>query len=314
MPVGRAASAERSIRSVLAQRTAAPFELVLVGTGIGTWDDARVVVVECEDPNPARRRNLGVRESCGEILAFVDDDAYARENWLETADALFRARSDLSALGGPDPAPADSTVAELIADSLLATPFIGSSVAAHECRRETFLVKKAHDIALVNLFVRRDAFDVAGGFDESIGYIGEDSALLRILIRTGKVLYSEHVIVEHRRRKFPHEYLSQRFRYRRKGGILLVTRGVGSGEPKLWALLLSCALFVLALATAPSIAAILLLLYGALTLALAWRTSRLPRRWRLVLPFAFLLHHSVYVLGLLAGLGAGFARRIHGRG
>ena len=36
------------------------------------------------------------------------------------------------AVGGPDPAPADSTFAELVSDTLLATPWIGSGVAAHE--------------------------------------------------------------------------------------------------------------------------------------------------------------------------------------
>lgn len=309
MPVSRAALAGRSILSVLAQRTAASFELILVGNSIGSFDDPRVVVVDCDDINPARRRNRGVSHSRGEILAFIDDDAYARENWLEAADAIFRERPELLAIGGPDPAPSDSTIAELFSDSLLATPYIGSSVAAHECRRDTFLVRKAHDVALVNLFVRRDAFDAAGGFDESIGYIGEDSALLRILLASGGVLYSEHVIVEHRRRAFPGPYLRQRFRYRRKGGAMMVRRGTALSEPKVWALLLAALIFLAALLAAPRIAALLLVGYLAAMFALSWKNSRLPRRWRLLLPFAFFVHHAVYAGGLIVGFVDGAVRR-----
>ena len=75
----------------------------------------------------------------------------------------------------PDPAPPDSTVPELISDTLLATRYIGSGLACHESRAGVFDLEHASDIALVNLFVRRSAFT---GFDESIGYIGEDTALL----------------------------------------------------------------------------------------------------------------------------------------
>ena len=47
-------------------------------------------------------------------------------------------------------------LAELISDTLLATPLIGSGVAAHENRRGMFDVAHASDVALVNLFVRRE--------------------------------------------------------------------------------------------------------------------------------------------------------------
>ena len=98
----------------------------------------------------------------GEVLAFIDDDAVADRHWLANAVTYLDAHPEVLVLGGPDPAPDDSSIAELISDTLLATPWIGSGVAAHENRRGTFAVRHPSDIALVNLFVRREAFT---GFD-----------------------------------------------------------------------------------------------------------------------------------------------------
>ena len=310
IPIGRPDEAGRSIRSVLDQKTSREFEVLLVGDVEIEVADSRVRSIVVADRNPAHRRNLAAREAVGEILAFLDDDAYARPDWLESAAAVFESRPEVLAAGGPDPAPPDSTISELFSDTLLATPVIGSSVAAHESRRGVWNVEKPHDVALVNLFVRKRDFDLAGGFDESIGYIGEDSALLRVLLGKGLVLYSEHIIVEHRRRPFPGPYLKQRFRYRRKSGRLLLQRGVGRGEPKVYALLIAGVAFPLLLLFAPSMAGIALALYFALTLKLSWRSSRrLPPPLRLLVPFAFLAHHATYFVGLALGIVEGLARR-----
>ena len=61
-------------------------------------------------------------------------------------------------------APKDSTPAELISETLLATPLIGSGVACHENRPGIFAITNASDVALVNLFVRKSSFR---GFDEA---------------------------------------------------------------------------------------------------------------------------------------------------
>src|SRR5262249_17884339 len=149
-------------------------------------------------------------------------DAVADRRWLATAVAYLDDHPDVLALGGPDPAPADSTPAELVSETLLATPLIGSGLACHENRPGVFAVTNASDVALVNLFVRRAAFC---GFDEAIGYIGEDTALLSSLLP--HVVYHGEVRVFHRRRAFPGPYLRQRWRYRVKTGEMLA-RGAPS--------------------------------------------------------------------------------------
>src|SRR3990172_9024422 len=45
-------------------------------------------------------RNRGIRESRGEIVAFVDDDVYFSPCWLEALASFFQRRPDVSCIGG----------------------------------------------------------------------------------------------------------------------------------------------------------------------------------------------------------------------
>ncbi|MEO6487720.1 MAG: glycosyltransferase, partial [Thermoanaerobaculia bacterium] len=282
-----------------------PFELIVVSAKPLQHlpDDNRLRNVIEPDRNPATRRNRAVSAGSGEILAFIDDDARANPRWLATACAYLDAHPEVLALGGPDPAPPDSTESELISDTLLATPRIGSGVAAHENRRGVFPIRSPSDIALVNLFVRRSAFT---GFDEAVGYIGEDTRLIEQLMERGQVIYHDGVVVFHRRRAFPGPYLRQRWRYRVKTGQLM-RRGSRSHRrnPKIVAFLVAG---TVALALAPIVS----IPYALLTLILGARATRLrPRRWPII-PFAFALHHLTYYFGILWGMVQGSGLRARG--
>lgn len=297
MPVERiGGDAERAIASVLGQEAPFPFELIVVSAApLALAGRARVTNVVEANRNPATRRNRAVSVARGELLAFIDDDATADAHWLATAAAYFDAHPDVLAIGGPDPAPPDSSVPELIADTLLATRFIGSGVACHENRRGVFDLRHATDVALVNLFVRRSAFTA---FDEAIGYIGEDTSLVDELLQRGRVVYHDGVRVFHRRRAFPGPYLRQRWRYRVKTGRMFA-RGSRAHRrnPKVAAFLVA-GFFGLLLA--PLVA----LPYALLTLALAIPATRLPLRWWPVIPFAFAAHHLTYWFGIVTGISS----------
>jgi glycosyltransferase involved in cell wall biosynthesis len=295
MPVERiGGDAERAIASVLRQEAPFPFELIVVSAqALELPAETRVMNVVEGNRNPATRRNRGVSLASGEILAFIDDDAFAAPDWLASAVTYFDAHPEALALGGPDPAPDDSTIAELVSDTLLATPYIGSGIAAHESRRGTFALRQPSDIALVNLFVRRGAFTP---FDEAIGYIGEDTALIETLMTRGAVVYCDAVRVFHRRRAFPGPYLRQRWRYRVKTGEMLA-RGATAyrGNRKI-------TLFLIAAFAGIVTLPISLPLYFVATFLLGVRVTRLPLRTWPIIPFAFLLHHATYLGGILWGL------------
>ena len=295
MPVERTGGdAERAIVSVLNQEAPFAFELIVVSAApLNLPPEARITNVTEPNRNPATRRNRAVSVATGEILAFIDDDAVADPRWLAAAVNYLDAHPDVLAVGGPDPAPPDSTIEELISDTLLATPWIGSGVACHENRRGVFDLRHAHDVALVNLFVRRSAFT---GFDEGIGYIGEDTHLLEELMQRGRVVYHQDVRVFHRRRAFPGPYLRQRWRYRVKTGRMLAAGSrAHRGNPKIQAFLVAG---LLGLLFAPLVA----IPYAVVTFVLGVRATRLPPRWWPVIPFAFAAHHVTYWMGMVTGM------------
>ncbi|HSP32911.1 MAG TPA: glycosyltransferase, partial [Thermoanaerobaculia bacterium] len=290
--------AERAIESVLNQEAPFPFELIVITAGPLEPGDDRIRNIVESNRNPATRRNRAASVATGEILAFIDDDARADRRWLATAVAFFDRYPDVLAIGGPDPAPDDSTIAELVSDTLLATRWIGSGVAAHENRRGIFDVGSPSDVALVNLFVRRSVFS---GFSEKIGYIGEDTALIEDLLERGRVVYHDGVRVVHRRRAFPGAYLRQRWRYRMKTGELFV-EGRRVNEAKIVAFLTVGTISIL-------LVPVVAIPYIALTLILGIRATRLPRSKWASIPVAFAAHHLTYYFAILWGMLRALIRR-----
>ncbi|HVT03510.1 MAG TPA: glycosyltransferase [Thermoanaerobaculia bacterium] len=290
----------RTLESLKTQKTTFSLEVILIGNVTGVVADSGLRSIPFTDRNPARRRNEAAKVARGRVLAFIDDDAAANSEWLETAISFLDAHPDTVAMGGPDPGPVAAPVSEKISDMLLAARWVGSGVLCHEARPGIFAISRAHDLALVNLFVRADAFQDAGAFDEEIGYIGEDTALLRKLMAMGSVMYHGGVVVYHRRRPYPMAYLAQRWRYRKKTGAMLVT-GRSHLNFKILGLLAAGIIFVALLLLAPRLAVVAFLAYSLICLVAGASTRRLPPILWPLIPLFFLTHHATYFLGILVG-------------
>ncbi|HEY2798605.1 MAG TPA: glycosyltransferase family 2 protein [Thermoanaerobaculia bacterium] len=265
--------------------------------------------VRAASRNPAHRRNLAARETRGAALAFLDDDAEAEPGW---ASAGLAALASADIVGGPDLGPRGAPYAERLSDLLLATPWIGSGVPAHEWNPRGGPVRSAHDVALCNLFVRREIFERLGGFDEGFGYIGEDTDFVRRAMDSGaRVVLEPNVRVRHRRRAFPGPYVAQRWKYRVKTGRLLVERPGLHARGRVTALLAAgfavsagAALFGLRFLAPAAVA------YAALAWGCAFPIWRRDPALFPAVPFAFAVHHATYFAGLVAGISRGvFARR-----
>jgi hypothetical protein len=254
--------------------------------------------------NPARRRNAAARDARGSLFAFLDDDATAEAGWLAAGVSALR---DADIAGGPDPGPQDAPYGERLANLLLATPGIGSGVPAHEWNPRGGPVRTPHDVALCNLFVRRETFERLGGFDESFGYIGEDTDFVRRALASGaRVVLDPAARVRHRRRAFPGPYLAQRWRYRVKTGRLLVEKPGLHARGKVVAFLASAFVGSAGLGLfggrflIPAVAA-----YALLTWVLSFPIWKRDLALFPAVPFAFAAHHLTYLAGLLTGIGRG---------
>lgn len=160
---------------------------------------------------PAQKRNLGARAAQGEVLAFIDDDAYPRADWLANAAARLTGPDAIDALGGPGLTPPDDPPRAQLSGFVLASPLVSGNF---RCRY--FIqgqLRRVEDFPSCNLFVRKSAFEAIGGFRENY-WPGEDTLLCADLQTSGHTLwYDPRLVVYHHRRPLFGPHLRQVGRY-----------------------------------------------------------------------------------------------------
>lgn len=113
---------------------------------------------------PAVARNIGWRNARADLFAFLDDDCTPDRNWLEAGLAALLDNPGAGVIQGRTEAPE----AEYALPNITGGPpdwYVWRIV------RESTPYFEA-----LNIFYRREAFEETGGFDEEIGWWGEDTA------------------------------------------------------------------------------------------------------------------------------------------
>jgi glycosyltransferase involved in cell wall biosynthesis len=178
-------------------------------------DDKFIFITSNGSGNPSIKRNLGAKKATGDVLVFLDDDAYPTKNWLTEADKLF-SDPNLYALGGPAMTPTDAGFQEELSGRVLESWMAsGGTTYRHRPSSE----REIDDYPTVNLFVRKSAFDKVGGFDIEF-WPGEDTKLCLDLIKSNgrNFKYNPNPQVYHHRRTDFLGHLKQISRYGRHRG------------------------------------------------------------------------------------------------
>src|SRR3989338_8165080 len=76
------------------------FEIIVFPDQPFSYPDSRVRIIPTGNLTPPRKRDFALQEAKGEILAFIDDDAYPEKDWLKKATGYFRDES-VGAVCGP---------------------------------------------------------------------------------------------------------------------------------------------------------------------------------------------------------------------
>ncbi len=167
------------------------------------------------DGNPSLKRNIGAKNASGNVLVFLDDDAYPTVSWLSNAALIFE-DSQVYALGGPAMTPPDVSMSERASGYVLQS-FLASGNTSYRHKPQSS--RLIADYPTVNLFVRKDIFDQIGGFGLEF-WPGEDTKLcLDLVTKMGrKFLYSPDPVVYHHRRTLFKPHLTQISRYGKHRG------------------------------------------------------------------------------------------------
>lgn len=174
----------------------------------GKWGGIKII--PSGNVLPGVKRNLGARAAQGEILAFIDDDAYPSNDWLSQAVKYFK-DENIIAIGGPGVTPPEDSFWQQVSGAMYLSWFSGANPDRFWPGKKKFVA----DWPSMNFLIRKNVFFEAGGFDENY-WPGEDSVLCNNLIKSGKkILYAPEVMVYHHRRENLKKHLIQAGNYKR---------------------------------------------------------------------------------------------------
>jgi hypothetical protein len=154
-------------------------------------------------------RNEGLRAARGEIVAYIDDDAYPDRDWLSHLAWTFMS-GRYAGVGGPNVPPVDvGPTASLVA--------LAPGGPTHVLRSD----EEAEHIPGCNFAFKKDALRRVSGFDQGFRIAGDDVDLCWRLQREGLTLgFSPGAVVWHRPRGSIRAYLRQQRGYGRAEGLL----------------------------------------------------------------------------------------------
>ncbi len=190
------------------------YEVIVVNDGstdatpeIARRFDVRLVTTENRGLSAAR--NTGMEAAAGEIVAYIDDDAYPDPHWLQFLAAAFL-RSTHAAIGGPNIAPyTDSLTAECVANAPGGPlhVLVGDELAEH--------------IPGCNMAFRKDRLMAVGAFSPKFRVAGDDVDVCWKLQEAGDTIgFCAAALVWHHRRPSIHRYLKQQQGYARAESLL----------------------------------------------------------------------------------------------
>ena len=197
--------------AALEKQTYEDWEAIVLPDGdIPLASSDKVRVIPTGKVRPAEKRNIGIREAKGEIIAFIDDDAYPEMHWLEYAIRYF-GNDTIGAVGGPGiTPPGDGFLANAggcVYENVLVSGNYKYRYKAGGVRRDV------DDFPSCNLFVRKSLLNSFGGYRTDF-WPGEDTLLCKDLVDSGKrIVYDPWVVVCHHRRPLFMPHLRQLGRY-----------------------------------------------------------------------------------------------------
>lgn len=149
---------------------------VLAGLAASTSIDLRTMRLP-ENHGPVPARNAGWRSTTAPWVAFTDDDCTPEPQWLAAGLAA---------------ATADARTGIVQGRTLPATTPVRVWSATRQVDQLSLLFEGC------NLFVRRDALERSGGFDDRFFFFGEDTSMGWSIVEAGfEARFEPHAVVAH---------------------------------------------------------------------------------------------------------------------
>lgn len=157
------------------------YEIIVVGYTknktkkvIDSFNNPLIKYFEIDSIYPDKKRNYGIKQAKGEIIAFTDDDCLPQKDWLSKINSAFESDKDLVGVEGK-------------------TTQDNRWIFYHASENLT-----GGKYLACNYAFKKEALLKVGGFDENYGFFREDTDLAFKLLSTGKkIKFDENVLVYH---------------------------------------------------------------------------------------------------------------------
>jgi len=169
-----------------------------------------VKLVATENRGLSNARNTGIETADGDLVAFIDDDAYPDSLWLKYLVLSLSKEENCVGVGGPNlPPPSEDWRIVAMGHA----PGGPNPVLVSD--------RSAEHVPGCNMLFRKEALVEVGGFDPRFRTAGDDVDLCwRLIDKGGRIAYSQSAVVWHHRRSSTRRYWKQQVGYGKAEALL----------------------------------------------------------------------------------------------
>lgn len=290
--------------SVCQQLDYLDYEIIILPDKKFQWEGAQEIkIIPTGNISPPEKRDIGIANARGEIIAFLDSDAFPLSHWLKYGMRYF-GDSKIGAVGGPATTPPSDNLWQRASGTIFSSFIVGGNC---KFRYIPMPHREVEDYPSCNLLVRKSVLEEIEGFNTRF-YPGDDTLLCFKITQNAKkkIIYDPDVIVFHHRRPLFFKHFRQLAGYALHRGYFVrkfpqTSRRLSYFLPSL--LLIAVLLLSLSAIFFPFMRLYCLSffgLYGALVFLTAFKTMN----YRLIplVFFGIIATHLTYAIYFIKGL------------